>query len=389
MVLESELSEIGTLAMNLVLDTSAGPSQSFPFLDANTSWKLEFDVRSTSSIEVPIADSESEFVPVSRSSEVNAMLNAMDLVFSETSTVLPKNGMAQLSEVMGQGRSDWSPTLLREMWRFLVEHDGYRKLSSEHEARWLNLIGWCLRPGFGMVADDWRVNTTWRQVHNKLVHRSAANASETIVLWRRIAGGFTSGQQRALFQDCWTKVRGGLAGGSSNQSISTNVSIELLRLIGSLEWLTTDDKIVVAEQSIAALSRKKLDALHGPLLWTIGRLGSRVPVYANLQQVVNSSRIQTWVNKILAMEQSWIAKNLAMFSLCLMQLTRRTSDRYRDVPAELRERVASKLREVGAAQLHIDLVLTEGRLDKTSTESIVGDSLPLGFRLANSRVSAH
>ncbi len=380
-VLESELSEIGTLSMNLVVaqpEASDNPSKSsIP----KTSWKLEFDVRIAPSSNATAPAQESGVIETAQSSSILAAMQAMENVFGDAPTVLPKQGVAYLSERIGLSRRDWSSTLLREMWRFLVEHPNYRKISAEHESRWLNMVGWCLRPGFGLAADDWRVNSTWRNVHNKLLHRTAASASETIVLWRRISGGFTPGQQRALFQDCWSRVRPVLSGGTQSQSSNTNVAIELMRLIGSLEWLTSDEKTTVAEQILVSFGRKKLEALHGPLLWTLGRLGSRTPVYATLQQVVGAAKVQKWVEKVLGLDDAWSGRNTAMLSLCLMQLTRRTDDRYRDVTSLLRERVAKRLAELEAPALHIELILRGGGLDQASSDSIVGDALPLGFRL--------
>ena len=381
-VLESELSEIGTLAMNLVV---ARPSESEPvtkYLDPKTSWKLEFDVRISTSDNASTTGQQSGWIETAQSTQVQAAMEAMDNVFGDSPAILPKLGVAYLTEKIGIARRDWSPSLLREMWRFLMDHQAYRKISAEHESRWLNMIGWCLRPGFGLAADDWRVHSTWRSVHNKLLHRTTMNASETIVLWRRIAGGFTPGQQRALFQDCWARVKPVLAGGTQSQSSNTNVAIELMRLIGSLEWLSSDEKSAVAEQILQSFGRKKLEAVHGPLLWTLGRLGSRTPVYATLQQVVSASRVQSWVEKLLKLDQAWIAKNAGMVSLCLMQMTRRTDDRYRDVPSLLRERVAHRLTQLNSPALHIDLILRGGGLDQASEDSIVGESLPLGFRLS-------
>ncbi|MCY2983731.1 MAG: Hsp70 family protein [Planctomycetota bacterium] len=381
-VLESELSEIGTLAMNLVIAQQGEAEPATSSRDVDASWKLEFDVRMSTPQIAGNGSQQSALIETAQSSVVQSAMEAMESVFGDVPTISPRQGIAYLNEKIGVSRRDWSPSLLREMWRFLMGHQAYRKFSAEHESRWLNLVGWCLRPGFGLAADDWRVNTTWRGVHNKLLHRSAANASETIVLWRRIAGGFTPGQQRALFQDCWPRVRPMLAGGSQSQATNTNVTIELMRLVGSLEWLSSEEKSTVAEQIIQSFDRKKLEPVHGPLLWTLGRLGSRTPVYATLQQVVSASRVQAWVEKLLKLEPEWIAKNSGMFSLCLMQLTRRTDDRYRDVAMALRDRVAAKLTELGAPKLHIDLVLQGGGLDQESEDSIVGESLPLGFRLS-------
>ena len=372
-VLVTELSEIGTLAMRLVLNS---PTDLDP-----PSWKLEFDVRGNTQAEVRANDADAEISETSQSTMIETAMGAMNGVFGENPTVLPKDGLNHLTEHIGQSRREWSPSLLREMWRFLMDHPSYRKRSAEHESRWTNMVGWCLRPGFGVAADDWRVNSTWRQVHNKLLHRTSANASETIVLWRRIAGGFTQGQQRALFQDCWPSVRAALTGGAQGQAPSPNVTIELLRLIGSLEWLTMDEKITIAEQALESLGRKKIELLHGPLLWTLGRIGARVPVYATLQQVVGSARVQHWLDKLTTMEPAFAQRNLAMYSLCLMQLSRRTNDRYRDLPGSTRERIAKQLQALGAPAMHIELIVSGGRLDQESTESIVGEALPLGFRL--------
>ena len=380
-VLESELSEIGTLAMNLVVAPRSEANPATQTLDPKASWKLEFDVRMSTSDNVSSSGQQTGWIETAQSTQVQVAIEAMEQVFGDSPSILPKLGVSYLTERIGIARRDWSSTLLREMWRYLMDHQAYRKISAEHESRWLNMVGWCLRPGFGLAADDWRVNSTWRSVHNKLLHRTTTNASETIVLWRRIAGGFTPGQQRALFQDCWARVRPVLAGGTQSQTSNTNVAIELMRLVGSLEWLTMDEKSTVAEQILQSFGRKKLEAVHGPLLWTLGRIGSRTPVYATLQQVVSASRVQTWGDKLLKLDEAWIAKNAGMFSLCLMQMTRRTDDRYRDVPSSLRERVAARLTQLSSPALHIDLILRGGGLDQASEDSIVGESLPLGFRL--------
>ena len=381
-VLESELSEIGTLAMNLVAASPSDSERLEPHHDQATSWKLEFDIRMSSAQSAGSGPQQTGLIETSQSIVVQSALDALDCVFGDVPTISPRQGIAYLTEKIGIARRDWAPSLLREMWRYLIEHQAYRKLSAEHESRWLNMVGWCLRPGFGLAADDWRVNTTWRGVHNKLLHRTAANASETIILWRRISGGFTPGQQRALFQDCWARVRPMLAGGTQSQATNTNMAIELMRLVGSLEWLSMEEKTTVADQILQSFGRKKLEPVHGPLLWTLGRLGSRTPVYATLQQVVSASRVQSWVEKLLKLDSEWIAKNSGMFSLCVMQLTRRTDDRYRDVTFALRDQVIAKLTGLGSPKIHIDLVAHGGGLDQESEDSIVGESLPLGFKLS-------
>jgi hypothetical protein len=274
-------------------------------------------------------------------------------------------------------RKDWEPGVLREMWKALMEYSQYRNRSPEHESRWLNVVGWTLRPGFGMVADDWRVNSTWRAVHGKLVHRSSANQSETVVLWRRIAGGFTVGQQRALYQDVWSRLKPVFQGGSS-AAPNSNVTIELLRLIGSLEWLEPKEKEVVVETLLGSLGKKRFEPLTAAMLWTMGRLGTRTPLYASYDRLVSSSKVEQWIAKLVKAELFRGESHRAACSLCLMQWSRRTDDRYRDISASQRRTLLETLYKNGFPAKHLDLIQNGGE-DHSDLEAIVGDSLPLGF----------
>jgi hypothetical protein len=181
-----------------------------------------------------------------------------------------------------------------------------------------------------------------------------------------------------LYQDAWSRVKPMLGGGAL---ANTNVAAELLRLLGSLERLRSADKATVAEACLQALGKKKLEPLRSSLLWTIGRLGCRVPVYASLQQTVSIDRATAWIEGLLAIEGSWVAKESGMISLALMLLARRTGDRYRDISEPVRKRVVERLRGMRAPVAHIELVERGGGLDAENATQVVGDSLPLGFTL--------
>ena len=88
--------------------------------------------------------------------------------------------MKRLEAAAGQRRWDWPPSLLRAMWQALVDHERGRGLSIAHEARWLNLAGYALRPGYGLALDDWRVAETWRALQGKVVHNAAACRTESV-----------------------------------------------------------------------------------------------------------------------------------------------------------------------------------------------------------------
>ena len=87
-----------------------------------------------------------------------------------------------------------------------MEVEPGRKLSPAHEARWLSLLGFSLRPGFGMAVDDWRMAQT-RRLLSGLIHNNPTCRAEWWILWRRVAGGLPSGQQRSLAQPLIADVR--------------------------------------------------------------------------------------------------------------------------------------------------------------------------------------
>jgi hypothetical protein len=371
-VLETALTEIGTLAMRVVTQAD------FAAREGAARWNLEFDVRSIA----PQGDGDQARGGIGEivdEAQVARCTQALDTVFGEQPSGSPSQAYGLISDAIGLSRKQWPVSLLRSLWGYLLEHADCRKRSPDAEARWLNLVGWCLRPGFGYPADDWRVQQTWRSVHNKLMHRSSSGVSESIILWRRISGGFTAGQQNALYQDCWSRVKPMLIGGGAQTN--SNVAAELLRLLGSLERLCSADKSVVAEACLQALDKKKMEPLRPALLWTIGRLGCRVPVYASLQQTVSIERATAWIDGLLAIDASWVAKESSAYCLALMLLARKTGDRYRDVSEKVRGRVVERMKGLGAPAMHLDLVVRGGRLDEEQSAQVVGDALPLGFTL--------
>src|SRR6185436_19503029 len=100
----------------------------------------------------------------------------------------PEGLMKRLEQVTEMPRTAWPSTVLRRFWEAQMAVIAGRQLSPAHEARWLNLAGFALRPGYGMALDDWRVAQTWRLVQGKMVFAGPTCRAEWWILWRRIAG---------------------------------------------------------------------------------------------------------------------------------------------------------------------------------------------------------
>src|SRR5947209_146492 len=165
-------------------------------------------------------------------------------------------------------------------------------MSPDHEARWLNLTGFSLRPGYGLAVDDWRVAQTWRlQQSSKVIHaKNELCRAEWWVLWRRLAGGLTQGQQHTLADPLLATLRTYLRKAGTAKAAplgwGTHEGAEVLRLLGSLELLNVTTKLELGEMLLHFAIRDKPAPLAQAATWAIGRLGSRVPVYGPLNELV-------------------------------------------------------------------------------------------------------
>ncbi len=303
-------------------------------------------------------------------------------VFADNGEQPPQRLIRRLARVLESPRAEWPTPLLRRIWDALMDLRQGRGRSAAHEARWLNLLGFSLRPGYGLAVDDWRVAETWRHVQGKLVHTAPDVRNESLVLWRRIAGGLSRGQQQALADPILAPVRNlhrrfttGKTRGEDT-SLRPNEWGETWRLLGSLELLDVRRKIELGNMLAVLLPKRKLENVRGPMIWALGRLGQRVPVYGPLNTVVPGEVAERWLDALLRH-----AAREPIGALVVMQLARRTDDRYRDL-SEPRRREAIQWLEDHEAMTHlIDLVRAGGRLDQQEQRQIFGESLPIGLRL--------
>ena len=368
-VLETELSQIGTLQLWCVATSS------------QQRWKLEFDVRASTETDRAASESSAAQVGIVDQSVMQNARAAIEACFGPNGTLKPSQLMQTLSDQLEKNRQAWPPSLLRSMWQDLVDFEACRQRSADHETRWLNLLGYVLRPGYGMAADDWRVALTWRSVYGRLAFATPSSRSESLILWRRLAGGFTAGQQLAVYQQIAGPLRGLLdpvrraKGGSS---IAPNELAELLRLVGSLELLPKSEKSQLGRWLLELQKVKKWAFSSSAIYWTLGRLGSRVPTYGPLNAVVDTTEVELWLEELLVRSAS---DHESAYQLALLQCARLVHDRYRDIDSELRERVLRRLEQMGAPEHYRTLVSTGGQLATEEANQILGESLPLGLTI--------
>ncbi len=367
--LHAKLTEIGTLELWC---SKVGGERS---------WRLQFDVRSATQTDIDSHESAAEregFVDEETWRTIYAVLEG---TFGPAGKGGDPDGLIKrLTAASQMDRSDWPTSLLRRIWEALIELEPGRKKSPRHEARWLNLLGYALRPGYGLAVDDWRVAETWRTVQGKLAHAAASSRTESLILWRRIAGGFSAGQQQSIAEPLLATLRAlhrrQTTGKSNESQLPPHESLETLRLLGSLELLPVETKIEMGSMLIELLPKRKLDQIRPAIAWALARIGARVPVYGPLNSVVSATDAAAWLQRLLAYDQPD-----AMSQFAAVLLSRRTDDRYRDIPEPLREHLLAWLERANASPHAIELVRTAGQLDAEEQTRVFGESLPKGLRI--------
>ena len=101
-----------------------------------------------------------------------------------------------------------------------------------------------------------------------------------------------------------------------------------------------------------------------------------MPLYGPLNTVVPVEAVASWIKRVMKLRQE-----TEMSPLALMQLARKTGDRYRDISEKLRREVVAWLKQRQAAPHLVQLVEEGGELEEAEQGLIFGESLPQGLRV--------
>lgn len=370
--LHARLTEIGTLEMWAAE------------VGGDRRWRLQFDVRGTQRSDFAAHESRAEAEGVVDQAVIEACGRLIRASFTKGVTDRPEGLVKRLEQATGMGRLEWPSSLMRSFWEVLLEVEGGRRLSDQHEARWLNLIGFCLRPGYGLAVDDWRVAQTWRLYPQRVVHlKNELVRAEWWILWRRLAGGLSGGQQQTLAQPLLGAFRDRIrmpgSGGRNREpayQFGPHETAEVWRALGAMELLAIETKTELAGMLLDLLGRDRAAGLHEAAVWALGRIGARVPVYGPLNVLVPAEATEAWLTALVGLKHRGPAAQFAA-----VQMARRTGDRYRDVGEAVRARVVEWLKEGGAPGHFVTLVSEGGRLEAEEQRTAFGESLPRGLRI--------
>lgn len=346
-------------------------------------WRLRFQLRGIEQ-EVSAEDDEAPEIEETRTvipdEAVAEAASAIRAVFGrqnepiEGAPVTPETLVGRLESILGYRKDAWPVVTIRQLADVIAEVSEGRKRGPKYEARWLNLYGFFLRPGFGAPADDWRVAQARKIYMSGLAFPKDLQCQvEWLVLWRRVAGGLNANQQHELYH----RQRGALGVGGKGQAkrLNTQVEREGWRLLASLEHLSSQTRAALGEE---LLERVKAEPANQSFLWSLGRLGARIPFYGPLYSVIAAETAVEWIRALLDLPA--LTPDVAS---AIAQIGARTDDPARDIDARFREMVATKLSEAGISESLIEGLRRYVPPERSDAARIFGESLPEGLRLVS------
>lgn len=287
---------------------------------------------------------------------------------------------ASLERTLGP-REEWTVPLLRELWSAVYTGASRRRRSADHERVCFQLLGYCLRPGFGYPLDEWRAEESARLFPESVqFHKEKQVWKEFWTMWRRISGGLNEQRQQEIWR-CLKPYLGLRVPPKAPKNVNRPKGVlpegmdEMLRLAASLEHLTIADKAVLGRWLLERLSDPQ--TANGPWTWALGRLGARTPIYGSIHKTVPLEMATEWVERLLEPRILEIEGTL----FALTQLTRLTGDRTRDLDPNIRQRALSALREADASPSWQRLLTEVVAFEAADKARALGDTLPVGLRL--------
>ena len=343
-------------------------------------WRLQFELRDEEAQAQQLDTVKSQPVPTrsptvtASDATIESATQVIGRVFSGSAggtTVAPEALVSQMEAALGAKRNSWPISTIRRFSDVLIEVAAGRKKSPEHEMRWLNLAGFCLRPGFGAAGDVARVDKLRTIASNDLAFVDDLQCQVgALVLLRRIAGGINASEQQTLYRK-YTSPPGG-----KRKRLNRQLEYEQWRLIASLEHLLAGARALLGNEVLAKIKREPADAMW---LWSLGRLGARIPLYGPLHSVTAPEFAGEWLKKLLDLPMF-----TAVTASAIALIARRTDDRSRDIHEAIREHAISRLTARGVGEETIQLLSKYVPPERADAVRSFGESLPPGLQFVSS-----
>ncbi len=326
------------------------------------SFQIEFDIRGDA------ADAQ-DAAPAVEQSLLDCALEYISAAFSAESA--PGAMMKELERILDCRREEWSLLVLRRFADLLLGHAEWRRKSAAHESRWLNVCGYCLRPGFGYAGDEWRVSEAWKLWFGGTTFpKNVDCASQWKVFWRRIAAGLKSGQQAQAFD----KAAKSLLNSNGANAIRENdqAGLEMWRMAAAMELVPPQRKLKLRQALVSGSGN-----LTEPMFWIVDRLAARVPLQSAADCVIPAAKLLPLFPEMMRRAVQSGAPKSALFALA--GASRLSGIRTIDLPEKERKQAVAFLVKHNAPEKWRRMPLEIIADDDESRKAIFGEELPMGL----------
>lgn len=341
------------------------------------SWPLEFNLRpheqGSAGASGPTRKPPLELEPNAPAQALQTAREQIKVVFDHApgkkEKVTAGTIFKSLERTLGSPRGTWNGALLRALWPALNEQLTGRRHSVDQEEAWFILAGFLLRPGFGVVHDDLRMDALWRLHDAGLYFPGRRIKSQEYILWRRVAGGLTRERQNKLLAGELDRIRNGKA------------PAELVRLAGSLELIPHATKAELVSSFIEIAVTLVRGKQHcAPYLAALGHMLSRAPLHAGPENIVSPELVEQTYSAFQGFD--WTDPELSALQALFLRAARVVGDRSLDLPLPLRELIASKLEKSGLPPVQTAKIRGFEPIGRSDRASLYDESLPPGLVLA-------
>ncbi|MCC5850999.1 MAG: Hsp70 family protein [Verrucomicrobia bacterium] len=327
-------------------------------------WELVFNLRAREETE----GDDLEVV----SKQVEAAREEIERVYgkkAEKDPRLARHLFKTLEKTLKGDRKNWTRQECRHLWPALAAGITRRDRSPDHEAIWLMLAGFVLRPGFGVEMDGFRISELWR-LHDLGLSfpREARGRTQLWILWRRVAAGLDAAQQK-LIAETWL----GPLGSPGDHPP------ELVRLAGALERVPAETRQTWIEVILRTLVKKKPNE-PAPYYWALGRMLGRIPFGGGPETVLTPQTVVQAFD-VLREKADWTHPEL---TLAFLRAARITDEPGLDLPAPDRARIIEHLEKAGSTPEALQPLRECVPQEEADRVSLFGESLPAGLTLGSS-----
>jgi hypothetical protein len=334
-------------------------------------WQLQFQLRDTK-----IAESVQDEA-IFEVSQVERARKLLRRTFKPGSALHDMDALVKnIVKVVDRPKEEWPLGFIRTLADDLISYKKVRQNGHTTESRWMNLTGFCLRPGLGEGFDKQRLQRLWKVYKNGPIHSGRPQVrSEWWIMWRRVAAGLTPGQQRQFLQDV-TPVLLGKKG--ATKKIPRQERIEIWMAVANMEKLFSKDKLKLGKQLLLEMKTKKIPA---QLIWSLSRIGARQLLYGSDDRVISPEEIHAWIEQLLQLNPS----NPKVLAPVFLQMARRTGDRIRDLTEETRNKVLDWMDAQNFSDQSIASIKEATIRSQAEQMDMFGESLPVGLMLMDEK----